>query len=61
MYANSFLPIVAPLKFYTVVPTADWVARMVDAGANTVQLRNKTQIGSALRCVWGAPRTGRSG
>lgn len=48
MYANSFLPIVAPLKFYTVVPTADWVARMVDAGANTVQLRNKTLIGSAL-------------
>lgn len=48
MYANSFLPIVAPLKFYTVVPTADWVARMVDAGANTVQLRNKNLIGSAL-------------
>lgn len=48
MYSNSFLPIVAPLKFYAVVPSADWVARMVDAGANTVQLRNKTAIGSAL-------------
>ncbi|MCO6522502.1 MAG: thiamine phosphate synthase [Snodgrassella sp.] len=48
MYSNSFLPIVAPLKFYAVVPSADWVARMVDAGANTVQLRNKTVIGSAL-------------
>ncbi|KDN13109.1 Thiamin-phosphate pyrophosphorylase [Snodgrassella communis] len=48
MSSNSFLPIVAPLKFYAVVPSADWVARMVDAGANTVQLRNKTAIGSAL-------------
>jgi thiamine-phosphate pyrophosphorylase len=48
MYSNSFLPIVAPLKFYAVVPSADWVVRMVDAGANTVQLRNKTAIGSAL-------------
>ncbi|WMY91333.1 thiamine phosphate synthase [Snodgrassella communis] len=48
MYSNSFLPIVAPLKFYAVVPSADWVARMVDAGVNTVQLRNKTAIGSAL-------------
>ncbi|NUE67125.1 MULTISPECIES: thiamine phosphate synthase [Snodgrassella] len=48
MFSNSFLPIAAPLKFYAVVPSADWVARMVDAGANTVQLRNKTAIGSTL-------------
>lgn len=48
MFTNPFLPIAAPLKFYAVVPSADWVARMVDAGANTVQLRNKSQIGSAL-------------
>lgn len=48
MFTNPFLPIAAPLKFYAVVPFADWVARMVDAGANTVQLRNKSQIGSAL-------------
>ncbi|PIT59544.1 thiamine phosphate synthase [Snodgrassella alvi] len=48
MFSNSFLPVAAPLKFYAVVPSAEWVARMVDAGANTVQLRNKTAIGSAL-------------
>ncbi|WP_367487687.1 thiamine phosphate synthase [Snodgrassella alvi] len=48
MFTNPFLPIAAPLKFYAVVPSADWVARMVDAGANTVQLRNKSQIGSSL-------------
>ncbi len=48
MFTNPFLPIAAPLKFYAVVPSADWVARMVDAGANTVQLRNKSHIGSSL-------------
>lgn len=38
----------APLKFYTVVPDAEWVERMVNAGADTVQLRNKNLSGSAL-------------
>lgn len=38
----------APLKFYAVVPDAEWVERMVDAGADTVQLRNKNLHGSAL-------------
>jgi thiamine-phosphate pyrophosphorylase len=46
---KNFLPLRAPLRFYAVVPNADWVARMVDAGADTVQLRNKTLFGSALR------------
>ncbi|QMT39758.1 thiamine phosphate synthase [Neisseria shayeganii] len=45
----GFPPPVRPLKFYAVVPDADWVARMVAAGADTVQLRNKTLSGEALR------------
>lgn len=48
MQTQPFLPIQSPLRFYTVVPSADWVARMVDAGVPTVQLRCKTLIGSAL-------------
>lgn len=31
----------APLKFYAVVPNEDWVYRMIEAGATTVQLRMK--------------------
>lgn len=52
----QFPKLVKPLKFYAVVPTADWVERMVKAGADTVQLRNKELSGDALyreieRCV----------
>lgn len=43
-----FSALSAPLKFYTVVPDAEWVERMVNAGADTVQLRNKNLSGSAL-------------
>lgn len=46
---QPFAPIVRPLKFYAVVPDADWVARMAAAGADTVQLRNKTFGDEALR------------
>ena len=46
---QPFPPILRPLKFYAVVPDADWVARMADAGADTVQLRSKTLTGEALR------------
>lgn len=46
---QPFAPIVRPLKFYAVVPDADWVARIAAAGADTVQLRNKTLSGEALR------------
>lgn len=46
---QPFSPIVRPLKFYAVVPDADWVARMAAAGADTVQLRNKTLGDEALR------------
>ena len=45
----KFPPLRAPLKFYAVVPDAAWVERMVKAGADTVQLRNKTLSGEALR------------
>lgn len=45
----NFPPLKSPLKFYAVVPTAEWVARMVKAGADTVQLRCKTLSGEALR------------
>ncbi len=52
----TFPPLKSPLKFYAVVPTADWVGRMVKAGADTVQLRCKTLHGDELkreiaRCV----------
>ena len=46
---QPFPPVVRPLKFYAVVPDADWVARMVEAGADTVQLRSKHLTGEALR------------
>ncbi|MGF6146921.1 Thiamine-phosphate synthase [Kingella potus] len=45
----TFPPLRAPLKFYAVVPTAEWVKRMAEAGADTVQLRCKTLSGDALR------------
>ena len=45
----TFLPLKSPLKFYAVVPTADWVECMVKAGADTVQLRCKTLYGDELK------------
>ncbi|ENS9883752.1 thiamine phosphate synthase [Neisseria gonorrhoeae] len=52
----TFPPLKSLLKFYAVVPTADWVGRMVKAGADTVQLRCKNLHGNELkreiaRCV----------
>ena len=44
-----FPPLKSPLKFYAVVPTADWVERMVKASADTVQLRCKTLHGDELK------------
>ena len=57
-----FPKLIAPLKFYAVVPTADWVIRMINAGANTVQLRCKNLSSKALadeisRCVQAAKDT----
>ncbi|MDO4696383.1 MAG: thiamine phosphate synthase [Neisseria sp.] len=45
----AFAPLRVPLRFYAVVPTADWVERMVAAGVDTVQLRNKILQGRELR------------
>lgn len=45
----TFLPLKSPLKFYAVVPTADWVERMVEAGADTVQLRCKALHSDELK------------
>lgn len=36
-------------RFYPVVPTADWVARLVPAGARFIQLRIKDQPDTELR------------
>ncbi len=45
----NFPPCIAPLGFYAVVPSVEWVARCVDAGADTIQLRNKDLQGEDLR------------
>lgn len=45
----TFLPLKSPLKFYAVVPTADWVERMVEAGVDTVQLRCKALHSDELK------------
>ena len=36
-----FAPLIAPIGFYPVVPTADWVQRLLGWGVRTVQLRIK--------------------
>ena len=41
MTKASFTPLIAPLGFYPVVPTADWVQRLLGWGVRTVQLRIK--------------------
>ena len=37
----AFAPLTGPLGFYPVVPTADWVQRLLGWGVRTVQLRIK--------------------
>ena len=41
MTKASFTPLIAPIGFYPVVPTADWVQRLLGWGVRTVQLRIK--------------------
>ena len=41
MNTNAFNPLTGPIGFYPVVPTADWVERLLDWGVRTVQLRIK--------------------
>ena len=39
---QNFRPIIAPIGFYPVVPTAGWVVRLLGWGVRTIQLRIKT-------------------
>ena len=39
MTSNSFAPLIAPIGFYPVVPTADWGQRLLGWGVRTIQLR----------------------
>ena len=38
----SFAPLIYPIGFYPVVPTAAWVERLLSWGVRTIQLRTKT-------------------
>jgi len=54
--AQAFAPCPAKLGLYPVLPTADWVERVLDYGVKTVQLRSKQPKSPALtneieRCV----------
>lgn len=54
--AQPFAPCPAKLGLYPVLPTADWVVRVLDFGVKTVQLRSKQPKSAALtaeieRCV----------
>ncbi|WP_321965099.1 thiamine phosphate synthase [Paraburkholderia sp. J7] len=54
--AQPFAPCPAKLGLYPVLPTADWVERVLDYGVKTVQLRSKQPKSPALaneieRCV----------
>jgi thiamine-phosphate diphosphorylase len=54
--AQPFAPCPAKLGLYPVLPTADWVERVLDFGVKTVQLRSKQPKSAALtqeieRCV----------
>ena len=41
MNSKSFAPLTAPIGFYPVVPTAEWVERLLAWGVRTIQLRIK--------------------
>ena len=41
MTQTAFSPLIAPIGFYPVVPTADWVGRLLGWGVRTIQLRIK--------------------
>ena len=54
--AQPFAPCPAKLGLYPVLPTADWVERVLDYGVKTMQLRSKQPKSAALtseieRCV----------
>lgn len=41
MTRAAFAPLIAPIGFYPVVPTAEWVQRLLGWGVRTIQLRVK--------------------
>ncbi|WP_421953626.1 thiamine phosphate synthase [Polaromonas sp.] len=41
MNTTAFAPLTGPIGFYPVVPTADWVERLLGWGVRTIQLRIK--------------------
>ena len=41
MTKPAFTPLIAPIGFYPVVPTADWVQRLLGWGVRAIQLRIK--------------------
>jgi thiamine-phosphate pyrophosphorylase len=45
--STAFPPLIAPIGFYPVVPTADWVQRLLVWGVRTIQLRAKAMDHSA--------------
>jgi len=47
MKPTPFASLIAPLGFYPVVPTADWVRRLLGWGVRTIQLRAKAADHSA--------------
>lgn len=47
MTRTPFPALTAPIGFYPVVPTADWVERLLGWGVRTIQLRAKTADHSA--------------
>ena len=62
MQTNAFAPLIAPIGFYPVVPTADWVQRLLGWGVRTIQLRIKAtdhspaEIASQVRAAVEAGR-----
>ena len=62
MTAPAFSPLIDRIGFYPVVPTADWVARLLGWGVRTVQLRIKAadhtadDIGRQIRAAVAAGR-----
>jgi thiamine-phosphate pyrophosphorylase len=47
MTPSPFASLIAPIGFYPVVPTADWVQRLLGWGVRTIQLRAKATDHSA--------------
>ena len=41
-FEQMFIPLIGPIGFYPVVPTAEWVERLLAWGVRTIQLRIKT-------------------